>query len=148
MRQSENNSVKDAIKAYLDKKASEDALFAAAYAKPNKSIDECFKYILGEVQKEGNAVYKSDMEVFGMAVHYYDEDNIKINNLPKGCRVTSSAPVELTDKEKEQAKAEAIAAYQKQCVEDWKAKEKEAKRKRMEKAREAYESTPSLFKFE
>lgn len=39
------NGVKDAIKAYLDKRAQEDTLFAVSYAKTNKSIDECFDYI-------------------------------------------------------------------------------------------------------
>lgn len=146
--QSDNNSVKAAIKAYLDKRASEDEQFAASYAKPNKSIDQCFAYIIGEVKKEGNAVYKSDTEVFGMAVHYYDEDNIKVSELPDGCKVSASAPVELTEEEKKIAKEEAIAAYQRKCVEEEKAKEKEAKRRRMEKAKAAYESTPSLFKFE
>ena len=78
------NQVKDAIKAYLDKRAKEDRLFAASYAKPNKSIDECFDYIIGEVRKKGTMVYMSDEEVFGMAVHYYDEDDIKVSKLPNG----------------------------------------------------------------
>ena len=54
------NGVKDAIKAYLDKRAQDDTLFAASYAKQNKSIDECFEYIVGEVRKKGNMVYLSD----------------------------------------------------------------------------------------
>ena len=68
-----------AIKAYLDKRASTDKLFAESYKKENKSIDECCNYIIGEVQKianQGRAALTDD-EVFGMAVHYYDEDNIK-----------------------------------------------------------------------
>ena len=79
MSNKENNPVKNAIKAYLDKRAQEDTLFAASYAKENKSIDECFDYIIGEVLKKGNAVYMSDDEVFGMAVHYYakQSENVK-----------------------------------------------------------------------
>lgn len=70
---------KTKIKNYLDERAKNDELFAKAYAKPNKSIDECYKYVLGEARKKGTAVGMTAEEVFGLAVHYYDEDNIKIN---------------------------------------------------------------------
>ena len=76
-----NESFKQAIKAYLDKRAEEDSLFAPQYANEKKSIDECCSYIMGEARKRGNAVAISDEEVYGMAVHYYDEDDIKINRL-------------------------------------------------------------------
>ena len=49
------NAVKQAIKSYLDNRAKTDELFAVAYAKQNKNIDECFNYILGEARKQGNA---------------------------------------------------------------------------------------------
>ena len=58
---------------------------------------------MGEARKRGNAVAISDEEVYGMAVHYYDEDDIKINRLPAGEKtsVSSSAkPVELTEEDK------------------------------------------------
>ena len=67
--------MKTAIKNYLDNRARTDELFAAKYANPKKSIDECCKYITGEAYaraKNGCAVI-SDEEVYGMAVHYYDE---------------------------------------------------------------------------
>lgn len=70
---------KDAIKQYLDKRAKEDALFAEAYKREGKTIDECVNYILCEVQKiakKGMAAMTDD-EVFGMAVHYYDETDVK-----------------------------------------------------------------------
>lgn len=78
----EQNTVRDVIKAYLDERAKNDELFAQNYAKKNKNIDECLKYVIGEAKKKGNAVYMTDAEVFGLAVHYYDEDDIKINRLP------------------------------------------------------------------
>ncbi len=67
----ENQSFKEAIKAYLDQRAKNDSLFSATYTKPNKNIDECCSYIMGEAKKRGNAVAMTDEEVFGMAVHYY-----------------------------------------------------------------------------
>ena len=70
---------KDAIKQYLDKRAMEDALFAEAYKREGKTIDECVNYILCEVQKiaKKGMTAMTDDEVFGMAVHYYDEADVK-----------------------------------------------------------------------
>ena len=44
---------KKTILAYLDKRALEDQLFAAAYQKPGKDIEDCITYILNEVKKSG-----------------------------------------------------------------------------------------------
>lgn len=140
------NGVKNAIKAYLDTRAQEDTLFAASYAKPDKNIDECFDYIIGEVRKKGNAVYMSDEEVFGMAVHYYDEDNIKVSKLPRNEQVrTAPSAVELTDVEKEEIKAQAIQAYKQRCIDEEAAKAKEQAKKRREAKRKAHEHEPQLF---
>lgn len=150
MSNKENNPVKNAIKAYLDKRAQEDTLFAASYAKENKNIDECFDYIIGEVRKKGNAVYMSDEEVYGMAVHYYDEDDIKIAPLPTGEKVATGnteKPISvISDQEKENIKAQAIKEYKQQI--------KEAKEEKAKKREEAKRTThthelnifiPSLF---
>lgn len=72
-----------AIKNYLDKRAEEDSQFATSYAKPNKNIKECCKYIFQQVEKNKpkgeRCVGVSDDEVFGFAVHYYDEDDIVVD---------------------------------------------------------------------
>lgn len=143
-----NNSAKDAIKAYLDKRAAEDELFAQSYAKPKKNIDECLRYILGEAHKQGDAVCMTDEEVFGLAVHYYDEDDVKIEKLPAGtiAKAKASAPaVELTNEEKEAAKRTAIANYEREVVEQHKAKQAELARKRREAKKQEQEHQPSLF---
>ncbi len=48
---------------------------------PKKSLDEMFSYITGEARKhaKNNCAAIDDDTVYGWAVHYYDEDNIKIN---------------------------------------------------------------------
>ena len=97
---------KNTIKAYLDKRASEDTLFAVAYAKGNKNIDDCITYIFNTVQKSGCNGFTDD-EVYSMAVHYYDEDNIEVGK-NVDCRVVVNHTVELTDEEKQQARQEAI----------------------------------------
>ena len=109
---SKQNPLKEAIQSYLDERAKTDELFAVAYKKKNKSIDECCTYIMGEAKKRGNAVCMTDDEVFGLAVHYYDEDNIKLNKLPAKVKATSSVPetkpVKLTEEDERRAREEAI----------------------------------------
>lgn len=110
---SKQNPLKEAIQSYLDERAKADELFAVAYKKKNKSIDECCTYIMGEAKKRGNAVCMSDEEVFGLAVHYYDEDDIKVNKLPSNVRAsasttTSAKPVKLTEEDEKKAREEAI----------------------------------------
>lgn len=85
-----HQSPKDVIKAYLDARAQSDTLFAASYAKPAKNIDDCFRYILGEARKRGTSVCMTDDEVFGLAVHYYDEDDIKISPVRQSSRSSVS----------------------------------------------------------
>ena len=107
----ENKTFKEAIKSYLDERARTDELFAKSYAKENKNLDECCSYIMGEARKRGNAVAMSDTEVFGLAVHYYDEDDIKVNKLPSGTRAvasTSPQPVKLTEEDIQRAREGAI----------------------------------------
>lgn len=61
------DKVKEVIKAHLDAMAQKDACFAERYANPDKNIDECMDYILGEARRRGMTVYMSDQEVFGLA---------------------------------------------------------------------------------
>nr|DAK77777.1 MAG TPA: PcfK-like protein [Caudoviricetes sp.] len=117
---SKQESIKDAIKFYLDERARTDELFARSYAKKNKSIDECFAYIMGEALKNSIAVASGakgcamdNDVVYGMAVHYYDEDDIKVNKLPSNVRTSASTttpakPVKLTEKEEKKAREAAI----------------------------------------
>lgn len=155
---SQNNSAKEAIKAYLDKRAATDELFAVSDAKPKKNIDECFRYILGEARKRGAEVCMTDEEVFGLAVHYYDEDDIVVSRVPVRATVTQSKAaltVELTEEEKEKAREAAIQAYERQCMmeeaeREAKRKKAEADRKRAEtqKRKQQMASSPSLFDFD
>ena len=51
--------------------------------------------------------------VYEMAVHYYDEDDIKVNKLPSNVRTSASTttpakPVKLTGEDEKKAREEAI----------------------------------------
>lgn len=145
-----SQSFKDTIKAYLDSRAQSDPLFATSYQKECKSLDECCNYIVQEVQKmHVNGL--ADDEVFGLAVHYYDEDDlgtIKAAN----CKVVVNHAVELTEEEKEKARKEAYDQFQKEEVAKLRSQKKEPEEKEKKKApvkpnpEPAFES-PSLFDF-
>ena len=94
------------IKAYLEERAENDALFAVKFANPSKSVEECVTYILNSVQKSGCNGFEDD-EIFGMATHYYDEEEIEVGK-PINCQVVVNHTVELTEEEKEQARQDAI----------------------------------------
>lgn len=100
---------KDTIQKYLQHRATEDPLFAPKLANPQKNMDECCRYILNEARKRGTSVVMSDAEVFGLAVHYYDEENISVTKVSAGCTAsTASYKVELTEEEKNTAREAAI----------------------------------------
>ncbi len=97
---------KQTIQSYLEKKAGADPLFMTTFMKENKNIDDCITYILNEVQKSGCNGF-TDEEIFSMAVHYYDEDNIEVGS-ETNMRVVVNHHIELTEEEKEEAKKKAI----------------------------------------
>lgn len=97
----------ETIKAYLEEKAETDALFAVKFANPSKSVDECVTYILNSVQKSGCCGFTDD-EVFGMAIHYYEENEIEVGKPLTNCQVVVNHSVELTEEEKAQARQDAI----------------------------------------
>lgn len=83
-----------AIKTYLDRRAAADPQFAQRYANPRKNTGECFRFILSEARKRGSAVCMTDDEVFGLAVHYYDEADLKVPASVPLASVAHSAPAE------------------------------------------------------
>lgn len=99
---------KQVIKSYLDERAKTDELFANIYSNPAKNFDECYDYILGEIMAMGNAVGLADSKVYGMAVHYYSENEIQIKKLPHNCEAVIKSTVELTEEDKNEARQEAI----------------------------------------
>lgn len=100
--------------ALLQDRAKNDELFAETLKKPNKSIAECAQYIYGELAEEARknkdgqtacvGVPKAD--VIAMAVHYFDEDDIKIkpiNAVVKTAK-TDSKPAAKKDAPKKEEK--------------------------------------------
>lgn len=104
---------KQVIQNYLVTRAKSDSLFAANYLKSNKSLDDCITYILNTVHNSGCNGFADD-EIFGMAVHYYDEDTIEIGQ-PANCRVVVNHVVKLTEEEQHEVKQTALKQLQREA---------------------------------
>lgn len=100
------DNFKKTIAAHLDGVAATDPLFAETLKKPNKNIDDCIIYILNEVKKSGCNGFTDD-EVFGMAIHYYDEDNLDVGKAIN-MNVVVNHQVQLTPEEIAAAKEKAF----------------------------------------
>ena len=101
---------KRTIQMYLEQRAAEDALFAKKYRNPAKNMDDCVTYILNYVHRSGCNGF-TDGEIFGQAVHYYDENEIEVGK-PMNCQVAVNHVVELTAEEKAEARQNAMRRYQ------------------------------------
>lgn len=132
---------KQTIKAYLDERAKNDELFAVSYAKENKNMDNCVTFILNQV-KRSKCMGLTDEEVYSLAVHFFDEEDIEIGN-PIACNVIVNHTVELTEEEKAQARQEALKEYQ---AEQLRKMQKRTNKPKTPKAQPEI-TTPSLFDF-
>ena len=110
------DSFKNAILTYLQARAKEDDLFAARFNLPNKNIDECVNFILNTVKESGCTGF-DDPEVFGMAVHYYDEDELDPKYLKSiNCNVVVNHHPTLSDEEKAELAEKAKRDYYEECL--------------------------------
>lgn len=103
----EKNPAVIRIGNYLKKRAETDPSVKNNLQKENKSLNECWDYVLGEVAK---TMYRNgkfgcaagdDEDLYALAVHYYDEDEIKIETLPSDMKVETKM-----DEEKKEAESE------------------------------------------
>lgn len=132
---------KQTIKAYLDERAKNDELFAVSYAKENKNMDDCVTFILNQV-KRSKCMGLTDEEVYSLAVHFFDEDDIEIGN-SIACNVIVNHTVELTEEEKAQARQDALKEYQ---AEQLRKMQKRTNKPKTSKVQPEI-TTPSLFDF-
>ena len=105
---------KETIQAFLMEMATYDTNFAERYADSKKNINDCVTYILNQVQESGCNGFEDD-EIYGMAVHYYQEEDIEVGKSVDYLHVAVNHVVELTDEEKAEARREAMAQYQRDC---------------------------------
>lgn len=75
----------DTIAQYLMARAEKDPMFAVKLANPSKTMEQCCQFIIGEVKKSGCCGFTDD-EIFGWAMHFWDEQEIKVSEI-SNCRV-------------------------------------------------------------
>ncbi|WP_415969772.1 PcfK-like family protein [Barnesiella intestinihominis] len=98
---------KQTIQSYLQRRAQEDELFALRYANPKKNIDDCITFILNYVKQSGCNGFADD-EIYSLAMHYYDEDDIDIGKPLTNCKVVVNHTIVLTEEEKAEARRQAM----------------------------------------
>ena len=91
----------------------------------------CITYILTEVYKSGSSGF-DDSEIFGMAVHYYDEDDIIVESNPSISSVVVNHHIELTEEEKAEARQAALHRYQNEQYQQFTRRTKASKAKQAE----------------
>ena len=98
---------KQTIQSYLQRRAQEDELFAPRYANPKKNIDDCITFILNYVKQSGCNGFADD-EIYSLAMHYYDEDDIDSGKPLTNCKVVVNHTIVLTEEEKAEARRQAM----------------------------------------
>lgn len=155
---------KKAIKAFLDDKAEKDPAFAEKYNSEKKNIADCCKFIIAEVKKscKGKEAACTDEYVYGLAMHYYDEENIKVPANAPSCSVVVPGDIKLSEADRTEAREEALRRLKEQEVQAQIRKERqkqeaaekkaETERKRKEAAierkRKELASSSLLFNFD
>lgn len=111
LKKTQNPAVKR-IGNYLMERAKTDPSVANNLKKEKKTLNECWEYVLSEVAKtmyrNGNfgCAAGDDEELFGLAVHYYDEDDIKFEPFKGGKVVDMSKQEQDKKAETKEEKAE------------------------------------------
>ena len=133
----ELNQFEKTIQTYLERMAKEDEAFGLQYEKAlaeGKTIGECCNYIYEQVQESGRMGFDDD-EIYGMAVHFYDEDDIK----PTGKKfapgkVIVNHAIELSEEEKAKLRKEAEESFKRQAIQEIEEREKKKKEARKAQA--------------
>lgn len=134
-----SDGFKKTIENYLRVRANTDEQFRERFEDKKKSIDECINFIFNTVKASGCNGF-DDEEIYGMAVHYYDEDNIPASYLKKvRGNVVVNQRAELTAKEKAELEKKAKEEYYQECLK----KQREQMKPKARKIAEVEQ--PSLF---
>lgn len=147
------NEFELAIRSHLEKVASSDEVFREKYEaglSDKKDIKACCNYICEEVRKTGRRGFADD-EVYGMAVHFYDEESITPSGKSVGCTVVVNHEIKLSAEEvkkiREDARKEAEDKVRREeiaRIENERKKAEEASKRK----REQMKDEGQLFLFE
>lgn len=137
-----SKAFEQAIKTMVDQYAESDSLFRSKLENEKKSITQCCEYICSEVKKIGRQGY-ADEEILQMAIHYYDEDDIKFDD-PGEMTVVTYQRVELTQEEIEQERARAKELVRQKAYDEM-VREQRKKNEQKQKEKTVVDNQLSMF---
>lgn len=142
--ESAKDGLSKAIGAYLAGKMAKDDLLKQAYKDRKITLKSVCGFITECARKKlgGASGAVEDEEVFGWAIHYVQDEPVKISE---------SATYTLTEEEKESAKAKAIREYEaaeRKKLEDKAKKEAERQQAKIKKAEEEREKSGQMSLFD
>lgn len=108
-RQKQSERFEEAIRQFLTKQGQKAPAFLQHCIEvsrtQNKNTADCCTYIINQVQQSGRCGF-SDDEIFSMAMHYWDEDNIEVGKRPD-CQIVLNQEVRLSEEEIAECRKEA-----------------------------------------
>lgn len=129
------------IKRALDLRAEQDSVFKEKLQNKGKSIEECCEFIASQVHKSGYTML-SEEEVYGIAAHYYDEEELeKWEKAPSGSVVVPNYK-ELEAEISEARKAELKQIAEEQYISKHRAEMEKAKIKSAAKPKKQVDKLP------
>ena len=119
------------VLAYLEENASEDLV--EKINEGNRTMADCWGYITGRARNKakGNSVAIEDAEVYGWAVHFFEENNGDLKR--ESDAEASAAAQRRTEENKRRAEEAARKQKEKEAAEKKLAEEAEAARRQKEK---------------
>lgn len=104
------NEFEKVIEAHLDSRAANDEVFRTKYeSRGEKAVEECCRYIISEVKKSGRCGFADD-EIFGMAVHFIDENLKAPASVPTASVVVNHSSKKPAEKYPETPQKSPVAA--------------------------------------
>lgn len=142
-----------AIKDYLVANAS--PALTEKILNSKKNLGDCFNFILEEIKKEyiekigktNGGYHVSDERVYGLAIHYFEEDSIKPNQASNTTATKTKAKSKAKDYEEELEDEEDLEVIEnkKALAEEKKAKQENNKPKGRKKKEKEEVNIPNLF---
>ena len=126
----------NAIRKHIESMMAADPVFRAKVVAKKSDWEGCASWVVAEVKNKyakSNQAVLTDEEVFGMAVHFFDEAGLTAPSKTDSCKVVVSRKDPLTEKEKQQLEAEAKV----EARADYKRQRKEEEQRRLVKAADA-----------
>lgn len=122
----------ECISQWLEKEKANDETFASRVNKSKKTVKGCCNYILAAV-KESQKTGFTDEEVYGMARHFFDEDDIKDPGDQGVARIVFPEHTDLSASQIAECKRKAQERYEKELRDEAKKKAEEEEKARKER---------------